>query len=273
MQRTSWEQEMGQGSSKVTAGMQKASLFKSKVDPDLEFLGQWIDAEVRLAPGVRVTIMVLLIALGFAISFSLVWFLTATAQIPDLLALAPAILLSVGTAIWALMWYQRAHEKEERAFGRLGAEWRVSWKLNVARRQGKLRSLLGEEVAFLLNEAAKEWIRCRESFDNPIWRTAGLGSPWGHARKHAIRSMDNAMARMMLSVCPGKRTQEELAPAKNLLMDMRNMADEAERLRERLEERKDSMMGEATGELRRALGEVRMLAATEDKLDDARRRI
>lgn len=180
------------------------------------------------------------------------------------LILAPAAFATVG----ALIWYFRARTDEERSFAKIRGEARgVLQRLATARWTGRLRDTLGEDAAQLLNDAAREWARCRTALDSPVLKATTPESPWGRARESGLRSIETAMARMVLFVGNGAVSSRESGPGPALLQEMKRLADEAAKMAERLAARHGGSSGDASGDLRRTIQEFQMLSSAEDELE------
>lgn len=139
----------------------------------------------------------------------------------------------------------------------------IMTQLVVARWQGNLRQYLGQDQANLLNSAAEVLMRCRTTLDNPAWKAASGSEVWSQMRDKASRSMESAMARMLLLVTANSHEE-----AKVVLADMKSLDDEVTKAARR----HASVTGESLGgtdALRQTLSEMRELAsADEEYLED-----
>lgn len=183
------------------------------------------------------------------------------------LIIAPATIVTIFT----LRWYFLARSEEEKSTARLRGEARgVIQRLWMARITQKLHEVLGEEAVYLLNEGAKQWFRCKTALDSPVIKATSADSPWRQARDSGLRSMDAAMARLVLLCGNGAVPSRETGPAPHLLEDMRQMADEASKMAEKLAKRTGISSGDASSDLRRVIGELKMLSAADDEYDRIR---
>jgi hypothetical protein len=165
-----------------------------------------------------------------------------------------------------LVWYFRSRSAEERHHAQLRGEAKnVVYRLNAARWSGQLRQVLGEDGAEALNAGAREWLRCKNALDSPVFKAGGANSPWRQAREQAIRSMDSAMAQLVLKVTSGYGSVGR-GEFEHLVGEMKGMADETQRLAGKLADRTGRSSGDASGDLRRAMAELKSLSDAEDEL-------
>lgn len=236
-------------------------------EPGLESLYSWMDQEQHRIADQKGGILGAILGTSWGITGGAIGGLIGGLGVSPVwlpLIVLPAVIATVG----GLVWYYRARSEEERSVARIRGEAKgVLQRLTMARWTGKLKETLGEDAAFLLNEAAKEWIRCRAALDSPVFKASGAESPWRRARDNGLRSMDAAMARMVLFAGSGSIISRADGTAAALLQDMRNMADESAKHAERLAGRTGISSGDASSDLRRSIGELRMLSDADDELD------
>ena len=177
---------------------------------------------------------------------------------PHIMAILVPIALWLGLAIGLALRIFKQIKLEEGAWSRESRG--LMTKMYVARWHGNLKQALGEEGAERMNEAAKVLLQCQSTLDSPAWKAASGSQLWSEIREKAIRSMDAAMARMLLLVMSGASSQETAS----ILQDMKDMHDEVNRASKRHSQISGIPMGGAEG-LRQTLAEMRELANADEE--------
>jgi len=166
--------------------------------------------------------------------------------------------LGIGMTVWVL----RKNGQDEGAWSQESRG--VMNRIVMARWHGTLRRTLGEQESSTLNKAAGILLACRSSLDSPAWKAAAGGQVWSDIREKTLRSLDSAMARVLLLVTSGAPIME----ADAILADMQSMHSEVQKAAAR----HASVSGVSqTGSeaLRETLAEMRELAeADEEFLQD-----
>jgi hypothetical protein len=233
-------------------------------------LVRWLDAALPRQADWRGGVLGAILGMGWGFAGALCGILLGGFQLPVSYLSIP---LAVGFAatIGGLTWYFRGRTSEDAERARLWAQTRtVIYRMYAARHHGRLKDLFGEHGLALLEEAAKEWHRCRGALDSEVWKSMGNAPAYRKARESAMRSMDAAMARLVIMVGNCGDTAKELEECTRIVAEMRQMADEALQL---MNSRAREPIGgsQATEGLRDALSQLKMLSEAEKELDEARR--
>lgn len=163
-------------------------------------------------------------------------------------------LVTAGMTFWVL-------KKVRHAEGAWAQESRgMMTRVLVARWQGHLRSTLGEEGAQIMNEAAKLLLKCRSTLNSPAWKVAADGEIWGKMGDRVLKSMESAMARLLIQVTSG--SLEETGP---IVADMQAMTEEVSKAAARHSQITGLQTGGADG-LRQALADMRELAQADEEV-------
>ncbi len=239
-----------------------------KSEPELRSLYEWIDLQSHgqtigdkrggLAGGIAGGIWGLM---GGAIGI-----MAGALQIHPGVAVGVPVAIGAVASMGVLVWYLRGRSEAEKAIARTTAEMRTFfWKLMSARRQGNVKSLIGEDGAMSLNSAAYEYLQCRTALNSHAWQAVGSDSAWYQARDRTRVAMDVAMSRLVTMIGQGAPAND--ATVQGLISDMQRTAAEAAATASRLAGH-HNLPTDATNELRKALSEMRALNEADEEFQD-----
>lgn len=241
-------------------------------EPGTENLVRWLDAALPRQGDWRGGVLGAILGTAWGLSGALFGILLGALQLPPAYMAIP-LTLGLAATIGGLAWYFRGRTSEDAERARLWAQTRtVIYRMYAARHHGRLRDLFGEHGLAVLEEAAKQWHRCRGALDSEVWKSMGASPAYRKARESAMRSMDAAMARLVIMVGSCGDTAKELEECARIVADMHQMADESLEL---MNARAREPIGgsQATEGLRDALSQLKMLSEAEKELDDVRRTV
>lgn len=232
----------------------------SRREPGLDSLVDWIDSIQRRSPNQRWGIWGGIVGGSGGIFIgALPALLMTTLRLPQSSPIVwiPAVawvLLAAVSAFWVV-------KKNREEFGAWTRDSKsLMMRLFIARWHGNLRQTLGDGPAEKLNEAAQLLMQSRSVLDSEAWRSAAAGSVWGEMRDKALRSLDGAMAQMVILATSGA-PPEELQP---VILDMTAMKEEVTRAAQRHASVTGALPSGSEG-LRQALAEMRELNAADSE--------
>jgi hypothetical protein len=140
-------------------------------------------------------------------------------------------------------------------------------------RRRRLGSKLGAGVGELLNQGARHWIECQQAFESYTWSGFSEDSVWAQTRARSLEAMDVAMRRLLIAVNSANVAGAEfmspyLDPAMRLVGEMREMANHAMRLTDKLAA--EGVGAPLAGEIREAMAELSRLDEAQDELNRLR---
>jgi hypothetical protein len=233
-------------------------------DSDLRSLHDWLDRHAQNPRGARAGIAGGVIGGLWGLWGGMIGVLTGAFNVDPMVGVGVPVALGTLSTVLGIAWYYRGLTSEEREAQRARGQMSpYVWKLVTARWTGSLKNLLGEAGAIRLNEAAYEYIRCQNALASAAWRERDADSPWGRARQQTRHAMEIGMARTVTALMQGASAEDP--EVVQMVEDMRQAADAAVTTASRLARRRGAG-GDASTELRKALGEMRALEEAEDEI-------
>ncbi len=237
-----------------------------KTEPDLRSLYEWLDTQAQYSSSPRSAICGAIIGTSWGLCGASIGVLAGAFHIHPIISVAIPITVAAAATITAVVWSVRGRTQADKALARTNAEMRgFLWKMISARWQGNIKGILGEPSALELNQAAFEYLKCRNALRSPSWLAAGSDSAWSEVREKTRVAMEVAMARIVTLVGQGAPSGD--ATVAQLLEDMRQTSAEAERTANRLAGHR-GLPTDASRELRTALSEMKSLNAADQEFQE-----
>lgn len=231
-------------------------------EPELRALAQWLDNEYpRMNAGREWGLWGGITGVSFGLGGGMIGILAGAMQMapshhPWVVAgplVAAATVSALAGLIIARQRRQRFEAEQRREFADAG---KTTWQLVVARWQGSIKATFGADRALALNEGASHVLRCHASLRSGPWKSVGEGSEYARVREKVGNAIDLSMARLVSVI--GRGTDAHEVEVRQLLADMKSLADEAVATAERLAQQKGATSA-GPDELRQALSELRLL--------------
>jgi len=236
----------------------------SKSEPELRSLYEWLDSERFYVSRKRAGLIAGVVGTYFvAIMCGLAMFLLAEPNANPWLFSGPLFVATMISGI-AIAWYIRSTTAEQKEHcRRLGMAHNFMWQLYIARWQGVVKETLGEPSALALNEAAHDYLRCKDAFASPAWRGLGSDSSWAALRSKAELAMQAGLARVV--ALAGQGGIDHGDEIRLLLDNMRETADEVTATTTKLGGR-SGVSGDVSDDLRHVISEMKILNDAHDEV-------
>lgn len=145
-------------------------------------------------------------------------------------------------------------------------------KLNGWKNRLGIEKAVSKPTLGMLNEGAKSWLEVYEVFHSPVWMSQEPIESWKIARDKALVAMDLSMLNLIsMSESADARMSDPStvahAESVQILSGMRQMAEEAVRLTQKMKKRLQVDEPTSENQLRKALENMKRLENAEDELD------